>query len=66
MPLIAALDLPGAGFDGGQAVGDGQAQVVVAVDGEGYAVDAGDIAADVPEHCLEIGGDGVAPRCRRC
>ena len=56
----AALDLPGAGFDGGQAVGDGQAQVVVAVDGEGYAVDAGDIPADVPEHCLEIGGDGVA------
>ena len=29
-----AFDLPGAVLDGGQAVGDGQAQVVVAVDAE--------------------------------
>ena len=34
-PLIGDLDLARAGLDGGQRVGRGQAQVVVAVDADG-------------------------------
>ncbi len=37
-----ALDLAGAGFDGGEGVGDGEAEVVVAVRGEDDVLDAGD------------------------
>ena len=40
-----ALDLPGAGLDAGQAVGDGQAQVVVAVRADDRLVD---VAARAP------------------
>ena len=36
-----ALDLPGAGLAAGQAVGDGQAQVVVAVGADDRLVDVG-------------------------
>ena len=40
-----AFDLPGAFLDGGQAVGDGQAEVVVAVDADDGLVDVADVLA---------------------
>ena len=40
-----AFDLPGPFAQRGQAVGDGQAQVVVAVDAEARLVDAADVSS---------------------
>ena len=57
-----ALDLPGAGLDGGQAVGHGQAQVVVAVDADHRLVDVGHALAERCDHAAHVGGRGVADR----
>ena len=63
-PLAHAVDgdlhLPGPALHAGQAVGHGQAQVVVAVCGEDHAVGAGDVLDQVAEHRLVLGGIGVA------
>jgi hypothetical protein len=45
-----ALHLPGAGLDGGERVGDGEAQVVVAVGAQHHPVGTGDAGPDVAEH----------------
>ena len=37
-PVDRALDLPRAGFDGGQRVGDRESQIVVAVDADDRAI----------------------------
>jgi hypothetical protein len=58
----ASLNLPGAGFDGGQAVGDRQAQVVVAVDAQGHSVHAGNLFLDVFQQLGKVGRDGVPHR----
>ena len=56
----AAFHLTGAGFDGGQTVGHGQAQVVVAVDAERHLFDSRHPVLDVGEQLGEVGRDGVA------
>ena len=58
------LDLPGAALHAGQAVGDGQAQVVVAVGGEDDPVRARHVLDQVAEDRLVLGGVGVAHRIR--
>ena len=55
-----ALDLAGALLQGGQAVGDGQAQVVVAVDAEDDLVDAADVLLQVADGRGVLLGHGVA------
>jgi hypothetical protein len=55
-----ALHLPGAGLDGGQRVGDGQAQVVVAV-GADHVV-AGDPFPDRPDALRPLARHGEADR----
>ncbi len=55
-----AFDLPGAGLDGGQTVGDGQAQVVVAVGADDGSADVRDSLAERPDHGCVLGGRGVA------
>ncbi len=52
-----ALDLAGAVFDAGEAVGHGQAEIVVAVDADHRAVDV--------RHALDEGSDDVAEVRRR-
>ena len=54
-----AFDLPGPFEHGGEAVGDGHAQVVVAVDAEDDLVDAADVLLQVGD------GGGVLARARR-
>ena len=58
----AALHLACAEFHGDQAVGHGQAQIVVAVHAERYVLDAGDVGLNVFQQLAEPGGrwDGVA------
>ena len=55
-----ALDLAGAAIDAGERVGDGHAEVVVAVRGEDDRVGVGDVGADLFEERLVLGGRGVA------
>ncbi len=55
-----AFDLAGAFLEGGQAVGDGQAQVVVAMDAQDDLVDAADILLEVANGRGVLLGDGVA------
>ena len=55
-----ALDLPGAGLAGGQAVGDGQAQVVVAVDADDGLADVRHALAEGADDAGVLGGRGVA------
>ena len=55
-----ALDLPGAGEDGGEGIGGGEAEVVVAVDADDRAVDVGDFAADGRDEFEEFGRRRVA------
>ena len=55
-----ALDLPGAVLDGGQAVGDGQAQVVVAVDADDRLVDVRHALVEVRDDAGVLRGRGVA------
>ena len=58
-----ALGLAGTGFDGGDGVGDGEAEVVVAVGGEDDVFNAGDAVEDHAEHggvlLREAVADGV-------
>ena len=57
-----AFHLARTGVDGGQRVGDGEAEVVVAVRGEDDAlrVDGGDALADLAKHLAVFFGSGVA------
>ena len=57
-----ALDLPGAGLDGGQAVGHGHAQVVVAMDADHGLVDVGHAVAERLDDVVHVAGRGVAHR----
>ena len=58
-----AFDLAGAAWHGGQAVGDGHAQVVVAVDAQHGLVDAADVLLQVSEWPRAYWlGHGVADR----
>ena len=50
----AALDLGSAGFYCGQAVGDRQAKVVVAVNAKVHAVDAAHVGLDLPEQAGKV------------
>ena len=59
-----AFDLPCAGDDGGQAVGDRHAQIIVTVHGEPDFVDAAHVLAQVAEQLGELIGHGVADRVR--
>ena len=55
-----AFDLPRPFAERGQAVGDGQAQVVVAVDREDAAVDAAHVRLEVPDDRGVVARHGVA------
>ena len=57
-----ALDLPGARFDARQAVGHGQAQVVVAVHADDGLVDIRHAVAQAADHAPHVGGRGIADR----
>ncbi len=57
-----ALDLSGAVLDGGQAVGHGQAQVVVAVDADHRLVDVRHAVREGADHAAHVGRRGVADR----
>ena len=57
-----ALDLPGTLRDGGQAVGHGQAQVVVTVSTQDRLLDVGYVLLEVPEDRSELLGRRVAHR----
>ncbi len=59
-----AFDLADAGFDGGDGVGDGEAEVVVAVGGEDDVFDAGDAGADHAEHLRRSPAGCSSRRCR--
>ena len=65
-----ALDLAGAGADGSQGVGDGHAEVVVAVDRQYDLVDVGDVVLEVPDQRRELTRygvtDGIGDVDRRC
>ena len=56
----AGLDLAGAGADSGQAVGHGQPEVVVTVDGDQRLVDVGHVLLDLAKELAELLRDGVA------
>ena len=55
-----ALDLGGAGLHAGQGVGDGHAQVVVAVNGDVHVLDAGHMRPQVGDQLRHLHGRGVA------
>jgi|GEM_PF-5776136 len=55
-----ALDLADSGFDGGDGVGDGEAEVVVAVGGEDDVLRARDAIEDHAEHGGVVLGEAVA------
>ena len=59
-PVDRALDLTGARFDGGEGVGHGQAQIVVAVGAEHGPLAAGHALPHRAEHRRVFGGRGVA------
>ena len=59
-----ALDLTRAAVDAGERVGDGHAEVVVAVRGEDDRVGVGDVGANFFEERLVLGGRGVADGVR--
>ena len=56
------LGLARTGLDGGQGVGRGQAEVVVAVDAEDGPVDVGGVGAHVGDQVGKFLGDGIADR----
>ncbi len=64
-----AFNLARAAADGGEGVGDGEAQVVVTVGGKNNFVGAGDVLEEVTEHGFMLGGgseaDGVGTVNRR-
>lgn len=55
-----ALDLTGPGFDAGEAVGDGQTEVIVAVGADDGPIDVGDVFLEVGDDLAEVVGGGVA------
>ncbi len=55
-----AFDLAGAALNAGEGVGDGEAEVVVAVGGEEDILGAGDVGDEVFEHGAVFGGGGEA------
>ena len=59
-PVDRALDLSGAGLDGGEAVGHGHPQVVVAVDADHGAVDVRHALAEGLDDAVHVAGRGVA------
>ena len=61
-----ALDLAGTAFDAGEGVGDGHAEVVVAVGREDDGVDAGDGALDELEQGPRTRQAWCSRRCRGC
>ena len=61
-PVDRALDLPGTLCDSGQAVGHGQAQVVVTVSTQDRLLDIGHVLLQVPEDRPELLGRRVAHR----
>jgi len=58
--IDGALDLAGSGGDGGHGVGDGHAEIVVAVGGDSDALDSLDATADGRDQFAELGGNRVA------
>ena len=60
MPLIVHSTCRAPASHGGQAVGDGQAEVVVAVDADDRLIDVGHALAEGPDHAGVLGGRGVA------
>ena len=62
IPLIGALDLSGAGGDACKRVRSRQAEVVVAVDGEGHAGQLGAVRLDLAEERGVLRRQGVADR----
>ncbi len=61
-----ALDLARPALHPGQGVGDGQAQVVVAVGGEHHRVGARHAGDQVAEQLGVLVGIGCSRRCRGC
>ena len=61
-----ALDLARAGLDGGQAVGHGQAQVVVAVDADHGLVDVRHAVAERADDVAHVRRAWRSRRCRGC
>ena len=61
-----AFDLAGAFLEGGQAVGDGQAQVVVAMDADDDLVDAADVFASGGEWRRRTARARRSRPCREC
>ena len=59
-----ALHLPGAGFNRGQAIGDGEPEIVVAVHGDGRLLDAAHALAKGRDQARELRRDGVADGVR--
>ncbi len=59
-----AFDLARSSGDGGHGVGDGHAEIVVAVGGDGDVLDSLHAAADGCDQLAELGGHGVADRVR--
>ena len=57
-----AFDLPGPGLDGRQAVGHGQAEIVVAVDADHGLVDVRHAIAESADDVAHVGRRGVADR----
>ena len=62
MPLIVHSICPAPASTAGQAVGHGQAQVVVAVDADHGLVDVRHALAERADHVGHVGGRGVADR----
>src|SRR6266487_4995692 len=58
------LDLARARCDGGQAVGDGEAEVVVAMDGDARLVDVRHVLLNLADEVAELLGNRVADRIR--
>ncbi len=55
-----ALDLARAGVDGRQAVGDGHAEIVMAVHAQYDSVDSVDVLRQIAEQAIEFGWHGIA------
>ncbi len=55
-----ALDLSSSGGDGRHGVGNGHAEVVVAMGGDGDVLDSLDASADGCDQFAEFRGDGIA------
>ena len=61
-PVDAALHLAGAGTDADEGVGGGEAQVVVAVHGDGHVLQGRDLHVEPLDELTPLVGSGVADR----